>query len=135
MTDEENPMNEPDIEADQMTEELLLAILARRRTEIQRKSGDQTTVKQWLAIRKEAGLKIDPETAEVTWIYALTVDPYGVLSDLPEEYQQVGREYFARSPGSDVWVDFGDLPKVTCDALWKRHGSKLVFPAGLEWGE
>ena len=24
----------------------------------------------WLAIRKEAGLKIDPETAEVTWTYA-----------------------------------------------------------------
>jgi hypothetical protein len=26
---------------------------------------DQMTVEQWLAIRKEAGLKIDPETAEV----------------------------------------------------------------------
>ena len=28
---------------------------------------DQLTVEQWLAIRKEAGLKIDPETAEVEW--------------------------------------------------------------------
>ena len=39
---------------------------------------DQMTVEQWLATRKEAGLKIDPETAEVDWIYAQTLDPYGV---------------------------------------------------------
>lgn len=88
--------------------------------------------KIWLAIRKEAGLKIDPETAEVEWIYAHTLDPYGVYPELPEECQQVGREYFARSPGSDVWVDFGDLPEATRDALWKKHRRKLAFPAGLE---
>ena len=39
--------------------------------------------KAWLAIRKEAGRKIDPETAEVDWIYAQTLDPYGVYPDLP----------------------------------------------------
>jgi hypothetical protein len=89
--------------------------------------------KIWLAIRKEAGIKIDPETAEVQWIYGLTLDPYGVYPDLPEEYRQVGREYFARAPGSDVWVEFGDLPEATRDALWKKHRSKLAFPAGLEW--
>jgi hypothetical protein len=88
-------------------------------------------IENWFAIRKEAGLHIDPETAEVEWIYALTADPYGVYSDIPEEYQQVGREYFARSPGSDVWVDFGDLPEATRDALWERHHNKLAFPAGL----
>ena len=88
--------------------------------------------KIWLAIRKEAGLNIDPETAEVEWIYAQTLDPYGVYPELPEECQQVGREYFARSPGSDVWVNFHDLPEATRDALWKKHGSKLAFPAGLE---
>src|SRR5262249_28742418 len=86
----------------------------------------------WLAIRKEAGLKIDPETAEVEWLYAQTLDPYGVYPELPEECQQVGREYFACSPGSDVWVNFGDLPEATRDALWKKHRSKLAFPAGLE---
>ena len=86
----------------------------------------------WLAIRKEAGLKIDPKTAEVEWTYALTLDPYGVWPELPEEYQQVGREYFARSPGSDVWVNFHDLPEATRDALWKKHRRKLAFPAGLE---
>jgi hypothetical protein len=36
---------------------------------------DQMTVEQWLATRKEAGLKIDPETAEVDWCNARTFDP------------------------------------------------------------
>ena len=35
-------------------------------------TAEQTAIEQWLAIRKEAGLKIDPETAEVEWIYAQT---------------------------------------------------------------
>jgi hypothetical protein len=113
--------------------------LSMKRTQGQ--SGDTTTtvdveaemtVEQWLAIRKEAGLKIDPETAEVQWIHARPFDPYGVYPDLPEECQQVGRVYFARSPGSDVWVCFYDLPEATRDALWKKHRSKLAFPAGWE---
>ena len=66
---------------------------------------------EFLSIRGEAGLKIDPATAEVDWWYAQTLDPYGVDPDLPEELRQVGREYFARSPGIDVWVWFSDLPK------------------------
>jgi hypothetical protein len=93
---------------------------------------EEMTVEQWLAIRKEAGLKIDPETAEVDWKYAYTLDPCGVHPDLPEEYQQIGREYFARSPGSDIWVNFDDLLKATRDALWERNKRKLAFPAGLE---
>ena len=92
---------------------------------------NEMTVEQWLANRKEAGLKIDPETAEVCWDYADTIDPYGVDRDLPEELQQIGREYFARSPNSDVWVSFRDLPKATRDALWAKHSSRLAFPAGL----
>ena len=75
----------------------------------------ESDVEQWLAIRKEAGLKINPKTAEVEWRYAQTLDPYGVYPDLPEECQQVGREYFARSPGSDIWVHFHDLPEETRD--------------------
>jgi hypothetical protein len=85
------------------------------------KMTDKQTIEEFLAIRKEEGLKIDPKTAEVMWIYAQTLDPYGVYSDLPEECQQVGREYFARSPGSDIWVNFGDLPETTRDALWGKH--------------
>jgi hypothetical protein len=80
----------------------------------------QITVEQWLEIRKEAGLQIDPETAKVRWEYAQTMDPYGVDPDLPEELQQAGREYFARAPGSGIWVWFGDLPEATRDALWRR---------------
>jgi hypothetical protein len=90
----------------------------------------EMTKEQWLAIRKQAGLQIDPETAEVDWIFAQTLDPYGVDPDLPEEYQQVGREYFARSPGSDIWVWFGDLPEMVRDALW----GKAQFKVGLSGG-
>jgi hypothetical protein len=89
---------------------------------------------QWLATRKEAGLTIDPETAEVLWIYADTEDPYYVFDEweLPEEFIQVGREYFARSPGSDIWVHFDDLPNTVRKELWGKHHSELAFPAGLE---
>jgi hypothetical protein len=92
---------------------------------------DNLTVEQWLQIRKEEGRKIDPDTAEVHWCYAQTLDPYGVYPELSEECQQVGRAYFARSPDSDIWVWLGDLPDETRDKLWNRHKSKLAFPAGI----
>jgi hypothetical protein len=84
------------------------------------------------ALRKAVGRHIDPETAEVYWGYAQIFDPYGDGFDIPEEAQQVGREYFARSPGTNVWISFGDLPRGTTDRLWKKHSAKLAFPAGLE---
>ena len=89
------------------------------------------SVDQWLRIRKEAGLGIDPKTAEVEWSYAHTLAPYGIDPDLPEECRQVGRAYYARSPGSDIWVCFYDLPKEVLEKLWEMHRSKLAFPAGL----
>lgn len=95
----------------------------------------EMSVEEWLAVRKEAGLKIDPETAEVEWWYAQTLDPYGVYPDLPEECHQVERAYFACSPESDIWVEFGDLPEATRNALWQKHKSKLAFPAGLPLAE
>ena len=88
-------------------------------------------VEQWLAIRKEEALKIDPSTAEVTWSYKQVLDPYGVYPDLPEEVKQTGRSYFARRPGSKIWVVFDDLPEATHRALWNKHHKKLAFPAGL----
>jgi hypothetical protein len=91
----------------------------------------QTELEKWFAIRKAEALKIDPDTAEVGWEYGQTLDPYGVCPDLPEEYQQVGREYFARAPGSEVWVHFGDLPEETRDHLWARRGRELAFPARI----
>jgi hypothetical protein len=95
---------------------------------------EKAEIEQWLAIRKEAGLKIDPETAEVDWSYGQTLDPYGVLDEwkLPEEFHQIGREYWARAPGSDVWVSFSDLPKTVKETIWARHRSRIAFPAGLE---
>src|SRR5262249_22229292 len=83
------------------------------------------------ALRKEVGLHIDPMMAEVEWIYAQTLDPYRDDLDLAEDYQQVGRAYFARSPGTDVWIWFGDLPEATRDILWEKHRSKLAVPAVL----
>jgi hypothetical protein len=87
-------------------------------------------IEEFLAIRKAAGLNIDPRSAEVTWCYAQTLDPYGIY-ELPEECRQVGREYFARAPGSDIWVCFHDLPQETSEALWEAHKHELAFPAGL----
>jgi hypothetical protein len=91
----------------------------------------EVTKEYLTALRKAVGLQIDPEAADADWIYAQTLDPYCDNPDLPEEYQQVGRAYFARSPGSDVWINFGDLPEATRTKLWEKHKSKLAFPAGL----
>jgi hypothetical protein len=52
--------------------------------------------------------------------------------ELPEEVNMMGREYFARAPGSEIWVEFTDLPEETRDKLWKKHRSELAFPAGLD---
>ena len=69
---------------------------------------------------------IDPSTAEVTWMYAQVLDPYGVYPNVPEEYDCVGRSYFARRPGSNIWVEFGDLPETTRTRLCKRNKSAGV---------
>ncbi len=89
----------------------------RRKREHGRGNVRERNAKNWRATCKEAGLRIDPEIAEVFSAYAQTLDPYGLEPDLPQECQQVGREYFARSPRSDVWVLFEDLPPATQKAL------------------
>ena len=35
---------------------------------------------EWAAWRKAAGHQIDPQTAEVKWRFALTIDPYDVVT-------------------------------------------------------
>jgi hypothetical protein len=82
-------------------------------------------IEQFIASRREAGDRIDPETAEVHWEWRQTLDPYGILPGLPEECRQIGRVYFARAPGSDVWVSFYELPEDTRDKLCEKHGSTL----------
>ncbi len=118
---------------DEMTVEQWLALRKEARLRIVNAgTDDEMTVEQWLALRKEAGLTIDPETAEVIWTYAQVLDPYGVYPKLPRECDQVGRQYFARSPGTQIWVCFDDLPDATRKALWQKHRQNLGFPAGLE---
>jgi hypothetical protein len=74
----------------------------------------------WLATRRETGIRVDPATAKVMWTYGQILDPYGVHDLAPEE-DCVGRVYFARSPEPDaVWVAFYDLPEITSDRLWAR---------------
>lgn len=104
-----------------------------RYKKIPQKERDKT--QRWLAIRKKAARQIDPGTAEVDWCYGQVLDPYGIKPEPPEELWQVGREYFARSPGSKIWVWFGDLPRSTERALWEKHKTKLAFPAGLSLDE
>jgi hypothetical protein len=90
---------------------------------------------EYLAVIKKAALKIDAETAEVLWDWGSERDPYYLFEHGDDWEDCVGRNYWARSPGSEVWVEFGDLPKTTQDALWKKHKSQLAFPAGLPWAE
>ena len=68
------------------------------------------------------GRQIDQENADISWRFGQVVDPYGVYPDLPPECDCVGRCFFARAPGSLVWIEFGDLPEATREALWMRVG-------------
>ena len=88
-------------------------------------------IRKYLDDRKRESVKIDPQTAEVTWQYAEAFDPYGVHV-LPPEYRQVGREYFARRPDSEIWAWFGDLPYVVSRRLLELYEHELAFPAGLQ---
>ena len=88
-------------------------------------------VEQFMAAVKEASKHIDPETAEVFWEYGQIADPYWINPNLPPELKCTGRLYFARSPDSDIWVCFRDLPKEIRSALWEKHWRQLAFPAGL----
>jgi hypothetical protein len=78
----------------------------------------------WLAICKEEGQKIDPETAEVTWWWANELDPYGIHPDIEED--SINRVCFARRPDGDVWVCFSDLPTATVQRLEDRAARTLT---------
>jgi len=86
-------------------------------------------------LMRAIGSQIDPDTAEVLWLYAQVFDPYGIYPELPEDHQCVGRAYFAVAPEAGIWVEFGDLPEETRDALWEKHSSRLAFPAGLDFSK
>jgi hypothetical protein len=92
----------------------------------------QASKKQWLSARKEQALKIDPERVEVFWEHGQVLDPYG-LYHLADEEKCIGRNYFTRSPGSDVWVSFDDLPKTVRDRLWARISAGDFDDDDLGW--
>ena len=71
-------------------------------------------------LRREAALNIDPKTAEVMWIWGQILDPYGEMTDFPEEWHCIGRLWFSRAPGSDIWVCYYDLPQEVVLQLEKR---------------
>jgi hypothetical protein len=75
---------------------------------------------EWLAIRKGAALKIDPATAQIWWSWAEILDPYGVYPEVQYEASCIGRCYYARSPESDIWVWWGDLPDDVSDKLQQK---------------
>ena len=76
-----------------------------------RRRSEQSPAKEWLAVRRDAGLKVDPKNAEIDYCYGPIGDPYEIGPKMLGELHQVGRVYFARSPGSKVWVAFDDLPE------------------------
>ena len=95
--------------------------------EIPKGEDRQVPVEQWLAIRKEEALRINPEIAETYSEHGYIVDPYGVEPNLPDECRCIGRIDFARNPGSDIWVCFYDLPKATRDRLSERGRRGVSF--------
>jgi hypothetical protein len=69
------------------------------------------------AERKEAGLLIDPETADYYFCYGSIMDPYGVYPRFAEDC--AGRIWFAHTPETGA-VSFYDLPEQTRTRLRER---------------
>jgi hypothetical protein len=88
----------------------------------------QERIDRFMKVRVNEGLKIDPETAEVDFQWVDLVDPYGICPYDANSESCIGRCYFARAPGSDIWVAFYDLPKSTRDALWNKDLRSLAVP-------
>jgi hypothetical protein len=57
----------------------------------------QLAKEQWLALRKDAALRTDPETAEVYCEHGQICDPYGV-GDLSEEYRNISESVATTLP-------------------------------------
>ena len=79
-------------------------------------------IKEFRARRREAGLKIDLETAENFPFWIEICDPYDIDVLLPRERKGCFKKtWFYRSPGSDIWVEEGDLPEATRRALEEKR--------------
>jgi hypothetical protein len=78
---------------------------------------------QRLKMCREAGALIDPETAEIKCEARPFSDPYGIYPDDPKG-RHVTLHYFARSPESNIWVAWEDLPREVEYRLWRKHKQK-----------
>jgi hypothetical protein len=79
-------------------------------------------MEQIRASRREAGLHIEPETAEVT--KGLIEEFYYGVEDSPRGGSPLDWEDFARAPESDIWVAFEDLPAATRETLSARQRAR-----------
>jgi len=77
----------------------------------------KSKVSAFRAERKEAGRRIDPRNAEVGFWDVEEVDPYGILESIPPCCSCTIEGQFARSPDSNGWVFFEDLPDATREEL------------------
>jgi hypothetical protein len=79
----------------------------------------------FIAVRKDAAMKIDPMTAEVTCSRGDPRDPYGFCGD---DLESLTMKWllFARAPESDIWVSFRDLPKDTREILEQRPNESIA---------
>ncbi len=81
-------------------------------------------VEQFIAGRREAGKRIDPETAEVArhaWVDL--EDPYRIIS--PSKFKYTGGHTFAYSPEEGL-ISFDDLPEKTRTRLYERLENGMV---------
>ena len=91
-------------------------------------------IKKWLAAKKAAGRKINPDKAKIIWLYSQELDPYGVFTDLLPEYNCEERVPFARNQRSKIWVSFRDIPQRIVDKLYQRINieKRLKFEKSIE---
>jgi hypothetical protein len=77
--------------------------------------------KVWEELLKVAGRQIDPATAEVVWCWGDICNPYGIF---PNKNVCLGRLHFARGPGTNIWIEFHDLPEATRVTLEQSANSR-----------
>jgi hypothetical protein len=75
---------------------------------------------------KSSAAKSTPEAAEVCSTHRQVVDPYGVYPDPSAECDCIGGFNFARAPGTGLWIEFGDLPEATREALRVRDDESRI---------
>jgi hypothetical protein len=100
-------------------------------------AAEKAEIERRLTVVKEEAFKIDPDTAEIHHSHTRYFDPYNVLDEweLPEELQEASYYdwvSFARAPGSDIWVEFHDLPCETRERLLERLKTNPRVSGGSE---